>query len=48
MNEVYTFRNKMIDYRYSFDFGRHNFNFNDYDWSLDMQKDYYRELLWAK
>jgi hypothetical protein len=47
-NDLYTFRNLSMEKRCSFDFGRHNFNFEDYVWSLDYDKNYYIELLWSK
>lgn len=45
-NDVYTYSNQDITYKYSFDFGKHNFLMDDYEWSLELDKAYYRELLW--
>jgi hypothetical protein len=47
-NEIYTFRNLSIEKRNSFNFKGHNFNMKDYNWSLDYDKNYYRELLWSE
>lgn len=46
LNDVYAYKHKDIIHRYSFNFGKHNFVINDYDWSLEFDKDYYREMLW--
>ena len=45
-NDVYTYSNQDITYKYSFDFGKHNFLMDDYEWSLELGSEYYRELLW--